>query len=392
VASFSFEPAEPTATEAVDFRDASKDVDDDAIAGWSWDFGDGATSNVARPEHVYAAAGTYFVSLEVSDVHGASSDVLTRTVIVGDALPTARLATGGAEGLALRGTMPVAVSGDVVLDASGSTDVEGKIVSYGWDLDNDGTMDEITTKPTLTASFPNPGEYTIGLSVTDEYGNVSTTTLTLEIVSSLSVVRTIDTYLPSDETIAGAVVQVTITISANAPFEGLAVSENVPSGWTFSSIETDGALLKTSTPTTTAEWVFVDRIRPEEKSQRIIRYQLTSPSTGPTEERQFVTLHGNVFSASPRIAQTTLGEDKITVLKYLSVPVAISCWDAKAATMDLRLGTGGMISYDQMQYAVVLWSSGGVVPRTNNGTIGLATLSDLIAYWSTKTSVYDPLP
>ncbi len=389
VAAFSFDPVAPRATESVAFRDQSRDVDDDPIVSWAWDFGDGTTSAVARPEHRYATAGTYTVSLRVADRLGAQSETTARTLVVGDAVPAASFVLR--EPGTLRAVDAALIGVDVLLDGGGSSDLEGKIASYAWDLNGDGVTDQTTTKSTLTAAFPAAGEVTVGLTVFDEAGNSASTTRTFSVVTNLTVERTITTYLPNDETIAGAVVQVSIVISANASLDGLALSETLPSGWTFRSVETDGAILKTSA--TFAEWVFSERLTGgTENAKREIRYELTSPATPPSEERQFETLRGSILSSSPRLTLPIAGEDKITVLKYLSVPVAISCWDAKAGAVDVRLGVNGTISFDQVQYAASLWVSGGVVPRTNNVTIGLATLSDLIAYWLTGSSVYDPLP
>ncbi len=44
---------------------------------WSWTFGDGGTSTVQNPSHTYTAAGTYTVSLTVTNAFG--SDTLTKT-------------------------------------------------------------------------------------------------------------------------------------------------------------------------------------------------------------------------------------------------------------------------------------------------------------------------
>lgn len=54
------------------FEDQS--TDDGAVVGWAWGFGDGATGTERHPDHVYAAAGTYTVSLTVTDDTGASGD------------------------------------------------------------------------------------------------------------------------------------------------------------------------------------------------------------------------------------------------------------------------------------------------------------------------------
>jgi PKD repeat protein len=53
------------------FTDSSVDPDG-TIAGWSWTFGDGASSTVKNPTRTYAAAGTYTVSLTVTDNGGAT--------------------------------------------------------------------------------------------------------------------------------------------------------------------------------------------------------------------------------------------------------------------------------------------------------------------------------
>lgn len=54
------------------------------ITSWAWDFGDNATSTQSQPTHVYAAAGTYDVTLTVVDSLGAS-DSVTQPVTVAEA-------------------------------------------------------------------------------------------------------------------------------------------------------------------------------------------------------------------------------------------------------------------------------------------------------------------
>jgi subtilisin family serine protease/subtilisin-like proprotein convertase family protein len=49
------------------------------IETWHWDFGDGTTSDVREPSHVYAAAGEYDVTLTVTDNDG-NTDAETRSV------------------------------------------------------------------------------------------------------------------------------------------------------------------------------------------------------------------------------------------------------------------------------------------------------------------------
>ncbi len=73
-AAFSLEPSSPLAGELVQFSDTSGG----APTSWSWEFGDGGTSQLQNPEHTYAAAGSYTVTLTVADAaaqSGASHQV-----------------------------------------------------------------------------------------------------------------------------------------------------------------------------------------------------------------------------------------------------------------------------------------------------------------------------
>jgi subtilisin len=64
------------------FTDVSTDTDGKVI-GWGWEFGDGATNASQDPEHTYAAAGKYPVTLTVTDDDGSSAST-SETVTVSD--------------------------------------------------------------------------------------------------------------------------------------------------------------------------------------------------------------------------------------------------------------------------------------------------------------------
>ena len=76
VASFSFAPAAPKNGQAVVFTDTSTGNP----TSWSWTFGDGATSSLQNPSHVYASAGTYIVTLTAGNA--GSSDSVSHIVTV----------------------------------------------------------------------------------------------------------------------------------------------------------------------------------------------------------------------------------------------------------------------------------------------------------------------
>lgn len=81
----------PTAALSVDCAFLECDVDgsassdpDGTVASYAWEFGDGATATGETATHMYSEAGTYTVSLTVTDDDGAT-DTTTREVTVAEA-------------------------------------------------------------------------------------------------------------------------------------------------------------------------------------------------------------------------------------------------------------------------------------------------------------------
>lgn len=61
--------------------DGTLSEDNDRIASYSWDFGDGSTSNIAQPVHAYTAPGIYTVTLTVTDPAGNSAEDTTKVLV-----------------------------------------------------------------------------------------------------------------------------------------------------------------------------------------------------------------------------------------------------------------------------------------------------------------------
>lgn len=148
VAGFSVDTSALTAT----FTDTSTDSDGE-IVGWLWDFGDGNTSTEQNPVYTYSSAGTYSVSLTVTDDGGATNTISNSVTVAND------------------NNAPVAdFSYDVNLLTVSLTDAnsdsDGQIVDWLWDLGDGNTSTEQNPVHTYAAS----GTYNISLVVTDDDG------------------------------------------------------------------------------------------------------------------------------------------------------------------------------------------------------------------------------
>lgn len=158
----------PKQAEVIQFTDQSHD-DDGSIASWEWEFGDGSSSSKRSPQHSYVDNGAYLVTLTVSDDNG-SQTAISSQITVANIPPTAHLTVNGNEG-----KNDVKTSETVIFDGSMSHDDRnpartGKIVSYQWDLDGNGTYEEETDCPRITHSYPDNGTYKVRLQVTDDEG------------------------------------------------------------------------------------------------------------------------------------------------------------------------------------------------------------------------------
>jgi gliding motility-associated-like protein len=95
------------------------------LNGWHWNFGDGDTSNVRNPSHLFPRGGDYVVSLNATNTQGCN-DVYTDTVHV-HSLPVPNFTTPS---LCLYDT--------VTLQYTGSSG----ITNYYWDLNNGSTSSQ----------------------------------------------------------------------------------------------------------------------------------------------------------------------------------------------------------------------------------------------------------
>ena len=169
VAAFSFSPSNPEVNGWVQFNGASSSDPDGSISSYAWNFGDGTTGTGATVWHRFTAAGTYTVTLSVTDDKGAV-DSETRSIQVG---PTNQSPIAS---FVFSPTNPL-VNGWIQFDATGSSDPDGSISSYAWNF-GDGSTD---TGSTAWHRYGAAGTYTVTLTVADNDGANHTTSRVVQV-------------------------------------------------------------------------------------------------------------------------------------------------------------------------------------------------------------------
>ena len=153
VAGFSGAPTSGTVPLTVSFSDASQNGPTD----WAWSFGDGGGSSAQNPSHTYTVAGTYSVTLTVTNADG--TDTLTRTdyVVVDPTAPQPPVAD----------FVGTPTSGTAPLDVAFTDQSTGDPTSWSWNF-GDGSSSS-AQNPSHT--YTSVGSYTVTLTVTNADGS-----------------------------------------------------------------------------------------------------------------------------------------------------------------------------------------------------------------------------
>ncbi|MFT5876165.1 MAG: gliding motility-associated-like protein [Salibacteraceae bacterium] len=132
-------------------------VSDTNITGWAWDFGDGGVSSVQNPTHTYTNQrnNSYHVSLQVTDTFGCKNTFRYQARI-NLKQPVA--------------SFSVVNAAHCKGDSLEITGVNPSDSIYSWDF-GDGT-NALGLNPLKT--YTSSGQYTVGLSVMDQFGCVDT--------------------------------------------------------------------------------------------------------------------------------------------------------------------------------------------------------------------------
>ncbi len=136
------------------FVDLSTAAEGDSITNWHWNFGDGDTSILQNPTHLYQTAGVYTISLVVSNGIGCTDTTTTIVEVVGGAIAAFTYVTSGS-------TVFFTNTSDFPPDF----DVK-------WKFGDGGTSNQIS--PTHT--FPSSGGYLVCMIVIDNTCGLNDTT------------------------------------------------------------------------------------------------------------------------------------------------------------------------------------------------------------------------
>ena len=202
---------------AVSMTGAASTDPNGLVLTYAWNFGDGTTGTGATPSHIYAALGTYTVTLTVTDSGGASGSASTTAKILG--LPTAN--AGGP----YAGDAGSAIS----MTGAASTDPNGLGLTYAWNFGDSTTGTGATPSHTYAAL----GTYTVTLTVTDSGGASGSASTSVKILG-LPTANAGGPYTG----VAGLAVSMTGAASTDPNGLGLTYSWNFGDGSTGTGVTT----------------------------------------------------------------------------------------------------------------------------------------------------------
>lgn len=143
----------------VNFKDAST-VSTLRLTNWSWDFGDGQSSNTQNPSHTFATPGDYDVTLKITNLAGCTSSITKRMHISYKLLADFDVTTPGCT------SAPVTLTDH-------STIVDGTIAQWLWTFGDGSAAITQTTNAPFTHSYTKEGTFEVNLEIISAAGCVS---------------------------------------------------------------------------------------------------------------------------------------------------------------------------------------------------------------------------
>jgi PKD repeat protein len=181
-ASFAYWPAKPYENQTITFDASSSTAEgfNDTITKYKWNFGDG-TSPITKTDptitHNFLNAGTYIVTLNVTDNEGLWSTTSKPITIYPEFGPTANF-TYAPLGPIVNQTVTFNASNSR-LGWSKTLGDYSPITNYNWNF-SDGTITN-TANPIISHSYTKPANYTVILTITDSVGRTAPTSAIVQV-------------------------------------------------------------------------------------------------------------------------------------------------------------------------------------------------------------------
>jgi PKD repeat protein len=218
----------------ISFSSAGSNDPGGSITAYLWSFGDNTTSTQANPTKTYTAAGSYSVTLTVTDNGG-----LTRTATT---TATVTAAPGGGNQAPLaraNGPYTATVGQAITLSSAGSTDPDGSIVLYQWSL-GDGRN---VSGASPSVSYTTAGTYNVTLTATDNAGATGTSNTTVVVSPAVATQPLIwrSSFGPVDVATGTASITISYDLRTNIPETP---SSEALASFTLDSLKWNASLLQ----------------------------------------------------------------------------------------------------------------------------------------------------
>lgn len=173
-AQFSVSPAGVCLGSEFSFSDESTGGSGTSITNWQWDYGNGTAGNFgANPTYTYPNAGSYQVTLIVTDENGCTGSSTVPSAAVVSTPPNVNVTTTPNPPAACEAPLTVAF-----INNSTSNSPTGGGLTYSWDFGDGTTSTDETPSP---VTYTENGFYTVTITATDNIGCSTTQTITVTV-------------------------------------------------------------------------------------------------------------------------------------------------------------------------------------------------------------------
>lgn len=155
------------------FDGSSSSDPDGTVTGWSWTSPGKATKSGVTTSYVFPAAGTYSVTLTVTDNNGGTNSQ-TQSVVVGGPPPNQDPVADFTYNCVPRTPN---TGSDCTFNGSSSSDPDGAVVSYAWSSPGKVNKSGVI----ITYPFPTGTTPQVTLTVTDNQGATDSKTVTVNV-------------------------------------------------------------------------------------------------------------------------------------------------------------------------------------------------------------------